>query len=136
MRLIGGAILLTVLSSTTVINAARDYEDYKNEPSSLRGTNSKQASKQQLTAAELFPISDPIQDFARTGLDRSLSYISDSELNLPLSSEIYDAMSEYITKYSIDGNDDNSDVCHFDYIEEEEEVIVVKKKMNQLIKFN
>jgi len=122
MRLIGGAILLTVLSTTTVINAARDYEDY-NEPSSLRGTTSKQANdqQQQLTAAELFPISDPLQDFARTGLDRSLSYISDSELNLPLSSEIYNAMSDYVTKYSVDGNDDNSDVCHFDYVEEEEE---------------
>jgi len=122
MRLIGGAILLTVLSSTTVINAARDYEDY-NEPSSLRGTTSKLATaNNKLTAEELFPTSDPLKDFARTGLDRSLSYISDSELNLPLSSEIYDAMSEYITKYSVDGNDDNSDVCHFDYIEEEEEL--------------
>ena len=119
MRLIGGAILFTVLSSTTVINAATHQDDYYNEPSSLRGTNSKQAAT--LSAAELFPTSDPLQDFARTGLDRSLSYISESELNLPLSSEIYDAMSEYITKYSIDGNDDNSDVCHFDYVEEEEE---------------
>jgi len=119
MRLIGGAILLTVLSSTTVINAATRQDD-NNEPSSLRGTNSKQAANK-LTAEELFPTSDPIKDFARTGLDRSLSYISDSELNLPLSSEIYDAMSDYVTKYSIDGNDDNSDVCHFDYVEEEEE---------------
>jgi hypothetical protein len=120
MRLIGSAILLTVLSTTTVINAAPHQDESPSSSSSLRGTNFKQAAKP--TAAELFPTSDPLKDFARTGLDRSLSYISDSELNLPLSSEVMDAMSEYVTRYSIDGNDDNSDVCIFDYDEEEEEL--------------
>lgn len=101
------------------VNAA--HQD--NEPSSLlRGTNNKQKQQaaHQPTAAELFPIYDPLQDFARTGLDRSLSYIHDSELNLPLSTEVMDSISEYITKYSVDGNDDNTDVSVFEYDEDQE----------------
>lgn len=122
MRLIGGAFLLTVLSlSATTPTPANAHQDYDDEPSPssslLRGTSKNlQAQASQLNTAELlFPIFDPLQDFARTGLDRSLSYIHDSELNLPLSPEVTAAIGEYITKYSIDGNDDNTDTCVFDY---------------------
>ena len=108
MRLIGGAILLTVLSSRRVNAARQDNDEPPHQTSSslLRGTHVNKQHAKQLTAAELFPIYDPLQDFARTGLDRSLSDIHDSELNLPLSSEVMTAMGEYITKYSVDGKDD------------------------------
>ena len=111
MRLIiGAAILLTVLTSTTTVNAAHQDNDeppHQTSSSLLRGTSNNKQHAKQLTAAELFPIYDPLQeDFARTGLDRSLSDIHDSELNLPLSPEVMTAMGEYITKYSVDGKDD------------------------------
>ena len=110
MRLIvGAAILLTVLTSTKTVNAAHQDNDeppHQTSSSLLRGTSNNKQHAKQLTAAELFPIYDPLQeDFARTGLDRSLSDIHDSELNLPLSPEVMTAMGEYITKYSVDGND-------------------------------
>lgn len=60
--------------------------------------------------------SDPLADIARSGLDRSLSYIHmESEFNLPMSQEQLDAIAGYISEYSPDGNDDGSTTCPFDY---------------------
>ena len=65
MRLIGGAILLTVLTSTTTVNAAHQDNDeppHQTSPSLLRGTHVNKQHAKQLTAAELFPIYDPLQE--------------------------------------------------------------------------
>lgn len=117
MRLIASlasAILLVPASWATAVTAkaydAEHQESDKIAAKNLRGGTSPK--KHQIN----FLSSDPLADFPRTGLDRSLTYIhTESEFNLPLSQEQLGAISSYITEYSEDGNDDNSGECPFDY---------------------
>lgn len=113
MRFLSGLVLPILLPSAAT---AAQHDDKK---TSLRGRSTTAAAE--LAAQQLFPISsyytsDPLSDIARSGLDRSLSYIDmESEFNLPLSQEQLDALSGYVAQYSRDGNDDGTTTCPFDY---------------------
>lgn len=83
----------------------------------LRGSLSLSSSPpQEQDAVAADSSSDPyIVNIQRAGIDRSLATIHiESELNLQ-SPEQLSFLDEYITRYSADGNTDNTHTCPFDY---------------------
>ena len=117
MRYIVSLAAYALLLPACAANAQQDDKAKSNIGSGLlRGGSTLKNRQLTTTTPTLLHSSDPFADIARSGIDRSLSYIDfQSELNLPMSQEQLDALSEYISEYSVDGNDDGSKMCLFDY---------------------
>lgn len=104
VRFFGGIVLAAALHLPTATAVDR-----------LRGSlSSSPPQEQDAVAAD--SSSDPyIVDIQRAGIDRSLATIHiESELNIQ-SPEQLSFLNEYITRYSADGNTDNTHTCPFDY---------------------
>jgi hypothetical protein len=88
----------------------------------LRGTPTTNNGVESAGTAKILDSSNPLADITRSGLDRSLSSIHESQLNLVLPQEQLGFLSEVISQYSRDGNDDGTLTCPFDdlYFEDED----------------
>lgn len=78
----------------------------------LRGSSSQQEAVVTASTVEEAPSNEI--DVQSAGIDRSLASIHESELSF-LNDEQVEALGEYITRYSKDGNTDIPETCPFDY---------------------